>query len=218
MGQLLTQPPRWKKIGQGRRHAWRNEDIEELPPRESIRHAHRDDPFTQRDFLNPLWNFLKRSIGREWDKVYGEIRRTVDHRNIRGHHLIEHVKNYVQLNPEERYRGPFRVDEHGILREREPRRYGNQVPSVGDLTIKKLDTSTELRWVRGIWYELELGKVDASRLHNPDDCVRIRDAFTNEEIFLNNFEFTGALYERTGVYCVSKRQLSKKELEKHGLR
>jgi hypothetical protein len=50
------------------------------------------------DFLAPLYGFFAKNVGRPWSKVYGELRRAIDHRTLRGHHLLVHVRGYVAEN------------------------------------------------------------------------------------------------------------------------
>jgi hypothetical protein len=45
--------------------------------------------------LRPLRNFLIRSVGRNWNKVYAEIRQRVDPRRAIGLHVLQHLKQMV---------------------------------------------------------------------------------------------------------------------------
>src|SRR5439155_25177038 len=49
--------------------------------------------------LAPLRRFLEKSVGRSWNKVYSEIREQLDHRRATGFHILQHLKQMVQLHP-----------------------------------------------------------------------------------------------------------------------
>lgn len=76
------------------------------------------------DRLKPIIGMLRKNVGRPWDKVWSEICKHADSRNIRGYHLRDHILDYVLLQGKERVypyrwsrRPDFYVDDHGILRE-----------------------------------------------------------------------------------------------------
>lgn len=90
------------------------------------------------DNLNPLERWLKRQVGRSWDKTYSEFCKREDKRTLRGDHIHRHLKEMVVgsghreyfflYNP--RFYPPcyllhgsygFWVDPHGILRYHGPR-------------------------------------------------------------------------------------------------
>ena len=69
--------------------------------------------------LAPLRRFLEKSVGRSWNKVYSEIREQVDHRRATGFHILQHLKDMVQLHSGERAYTDLFVDPRtGILRKR----------------------------------------------------------------------------------------------------
>ena len=45
--------------------------------------------------LNPLWRYLQKQVGRNWDKVYSEICGKMDRRSAVGGHIFEHLFDYV---------------------------------------------------------------------------------------------------------------------------
>lgn len=73
------------------------------------------------DRLTPLYRFLENNCGRKWDDVWKEICESCSNRSIRGFHLREHVKRYVNyriINGKRAfYRSSFYTDEEGILLE-----------------------------------------------------------------------------------------------------
>src|SRR5579872_763697 len=67
--------------------------------------------------LAPLRRYLTRQVGRPWDKVYSEIRRTIDTRSAIGLHVLQHLEAYVAT-------GTFIED--GVVYERQ--RWGGAAP------------------------------------------------------------------------------------------
>jgi len=45
--------------------------------------------------LSPLWRYLQKQVGRNWDKVYSEICENMDRRSAVGGHIFEHLWGYV---------------------------------------------------------------------------------------------------------------------------
>jgi len=48
--------------------------------------------------LAPLERYLKRQVGRPWNKVYSEIRERIDARSALGLHVLQHLEGYVATN------------------------------------------------------------------------------------------------------------------------
>lgn len=48
--------------------------------------------------LNPLKGFLHSSLGKQWDKVYSELRKTFDTRSVINQHILEHLFDYVEIH------------------------------------------------------------------------------------------------------------------------
>lgn len=70
---------------------------------DSVRHSTRTgyrtrDSWTRKDFgenLNPLWRYLQKQVGRNWDAVYAEICEHMDRRSAVGGHIFEHLYTFV---------------------------------------------------------------------------------------------------------------------------
>lgn len=45
--------------------------------------------------LNPLWRYLGKQVGRKWDDVYSEIRKTFNHNKTINDHIMIHVRQEV---------------------------------------------------------------------------------------------------------------------------
>ncbi|MCV0439712.1 MAG: hypothetical protein K5880_13885 [Hydrogenophaga sp.] len=118
------------------------------------------------DHINPLRKWLKKHVGRPFDKVYSEFCEHADARNLRGWHAREHFWMEVDTHAERlaalehRWKWPsqFYVDEHGILREDERgrrwrRRDQEKDPDkckVGDRLFERINGC----WFE-VWYEDE---------------------------------------------------------------
>jgi hypothetical protein len=50
------------------------------------------------DRLGPLKRFLYSQVGRPWDKVYRDIRDSIDARTVTGRHLLHHVDQMVWVD------------------------------------------------------------------------------------------------------------------------
>jgi hypothetical protein len=59
------------------------------------------------DVLNPVEGFLRKNVGRPWDKVYSELRSGLDVRKVTGLHIFQHLEGMIELNCFE--------DENGIV-------------------------------------------------------------------------------------------------------
>lgn len=82
-----------------------------------------------RDRLHPVRRWMDKQVGKNWDAVHSELRTRFDSRNISGQHILfDHMLSDVDPHP---YvvsygffgSGRYFVDDNGILRERESRRY-----------------------------------------------------------------------------------------------
>lgn len=166
------------------------------------------------DLLGPLRGFLKKQVGRPWNKVHSELCQHLDRRSVSGSHIWDHVKWEVEQNCHmdgkkvmaflrywrgaEPVSGLYVHPVSGLLLWAPERRY-NYIPKV-DPTLRKLDDNTELRQVEGIWYRLAYKWVDvpytAVIRGNPDPIIKYR-----REQRLDK-----------------KAQLSKAELQDYGLK
>lgn len=106
--------------------------------------------------LRPLYQFLEKSVGRSWNKVYAEIREQVDPRRTIGYHVLQHVGWHVNANAVMVGGVPFSargfewhglwVDPRtGILKRRERRK-----------TVKPAETPRRIRWRGNVWFEREV--------------------------------------------------------------
>jgi hypothetical protein len=166
------------------------------------------------DLLGPLRGYLKKNVGRPWNKVHSEMSKALDRRSVAGSHIWDHVRWEVQQNcymegKQVLVMGRFGVEPYpvqglyvhpvtGILMSAPTRRYRYR-PTVDD-SIRKLDDTTELRRLDGIWYRVAYKWVDVSYPHlvrgNPTPEIRYK-----KELRLDK-----------------KAQLSKGQLKTYGLK
>jgi hypothetical protein len=48
------------------------------------------------DLLGPLRRYLRKQVGRPWNKVWSEISRTLDNRSLSGQHIFDHIRWEVE--------------------------------------------------------------------------------------------------------------------------
>lgn len=113
------------------------------------------------DRLAPLYGFLEKSCGRQWDDVYSEICEHADPRSVRGYHLRQHVWSYVVPNNYDvghhRRYGPFFVDEDGTLQKEKPATYGVPYPFRQPRANPRVVADAD-HWhekIEGFWYSFE---------------------------------------------------------------
>lgn len=124
MHKVIVERPRFG--GHGTRKGRRPGDVEQLPLKQGMRRPYGYRGKEMTDHLGPLLRYLRKQVGRPWDKVYSEICT-----NLRsGHPLHDHVRRHVRelVNLDVRrlrplWPGDLYVDPRtGILRLSKPRR------------------------------------------------------------------------------------------------
>ncbi|MBI4434681.1 hypothetical protein HY635_02595 [Candidatus Uhrbacteria bacterium] len=71
------------------------------------------------DRIGPVKRWIHSKVGRRWDDVYSEIRRTFDVRTLAGRHIVEqHLLQYVDIHGNQSY-SDLIVDDDGVLRVRD---------------------------------------------------------------------------------------------------
>lgn len=179
------------------------------------------------DLLGPLRKYLRKQAGRHWDDVYSELSQTLDKRSLTGIHIWDHIRSevdihtYMTVRGEVWTRGRFgSVYPVGDLfvhpytrllcytpgdgRSRYARYYDavGRKPQPKPLKPIKINDTTELVNLKGLWFEVRYGYVDVyvSERRSPSGYI---------------YEAAHFVTERRQVV---KRQLSRKELRKHGLK
>lgn len=67
-------------------------------PREGMRDRYNGGDKSFSENLNPLYGFIRKSIGKPWTKVYSEICEVFDKRSVINQHILVHLFQYVEIN------------------------------------------------------------------------------------------------------------------------
>jgi hypothetical protein len=102
MAKILVERPRTNKIHEYHdlRASRKHDFSEEAPLSEGMRRPHIShyDGKQLNDYLAPLRRFLKKQVGRPWNKVYSEIRSQISPGNPIQMHIMQHLKGYISTN------------------------------------------------------------------------------------------------------------------------
>jgi hypothetical protein len=105
MAKVVTEAPRRGHANPSRKWGRRlRKDEYELddhgPARaSSARRRQYDDPKDFSDVLGPLRRYLRKQVGRPWDKVWSEITQNLDSRSLTGQHIFDHIRWEVEEEP-----------------------------------------------------------------------------------------------------------------------
>lgn len=192
------------------------------------------------EHLNPLKRFILSSCGRPWNEVYSEIRKVVKPGNVVNNHLYTHLFGYVTINVEEKngefyekglrysWRGPgiytptFVHPETGILT-RTPQKKRTAVRRQQRKRVIRLNENTAYaRDKKGIWYKCELKCLSKERVKKKHYFSSYKKGFIYTEDYLSYYDiflkkqinFSDAFWGNPPAYCISKRQMNKREIRK----
>lgn len=176
------------------------------------------------DLLGPLRGYLRKQVGRPWNKVYSELSQHLDKRSVSGRHIWTHVGFEVEVElhavmgankkifHEPRFgrvlpiTGLYVHPVNGLLCQGPARRrYRYEKPTDPDAI--ELDSLNKLEKRDGVWYHIERKKVVTYR-----DVWRRVDAF-DPHSELEKF----TIFDKDTFPLVRKRQLGTKELRERGL-
>lgn len=234
MHKVIVERPRWTpgRSKKGRRSILPDEL---LPKFEGIKRPHRQHK-GQRDLLGPLRRWLQSQVGRHWNDVYSEACMVIHPDNyVRVHvktHLLEFVERHTFMrdgrvcivamdrscrrvvmpitelhwgrsrffvHPETGLLQAIPAISHRVWRARNPRPAETKHWVSGNVAIKQ---------IRGLWFECHYETIHSSQWFDSYDHVLER-IVTRQDVAR-----TELLYQ----ICTCKRQLSKRELRRHGLR
>jgi hypothetical protein len=176
MAQLLVERPRLYRVETYKGHRRRlNRDPESVSTKQGMRR-----PYYERKHFNeyfaPVMGFLRKSVGRPWNKVFSELCESLSG----GGTVIDHVKvhvlrDFVTLQPvwhngvpcypahsysgsrsearpiERRMNGGFYVDQCGLLKQARVHQYKVAKPKILRLQI---DDSTAYHKIDGHWFRV----------------------------------------------------------------
>lgn len=171
------------------------------------------------DVLSPLRRYLQKHVGRPWDKVWSEIKATMDDRTVTGRHIFDHIKGEVELHCIIGPDGVAMQKAHGYRREGE-RVVGLYVhPETGILRFQprekfaapkaipamlKIKDGKFFENIKGIWY------ITQYRYRDPNEIVERR---YNEILKRTIVKRVKDLLEKDQRIMISKKQAGRKELK-----
>ncbi len=80
----------------------RDQEVNEVGGREGMKYRHHrakgrgTKPFGEN--LNPLYGWIRKQVGRPWDKAYSELCQTFDMRNTINQHILVHLFERIEIN------------------------------------------------------------------------------------------------------------------------
>jgi hypothetical protein len=196
------------------------------------------------DHIMPLKRYLEAQVGRPWNDVWSEMCQTLDRRSMSGNHVFEHIRWEVEtktvmvgdevheyIDGSGTTRPVERLFVHpvtGILSYKKPKPYRPR--RTRDQNKRRLSAGRYLIRVEGIWYEALYDRREEEPISSllvkagfgqprPYHVIEERERRSWDELrVIGNRTHYFHRTEKT-VYWVrrSKRQLSGRELRKHGL-
>ena len=151
-------------------------DADALPENQGMRRPY--DPGYQRkefsDHIGPLKRWLRKQVGRPWNKIWSEICQVVDSRDVIGKHLLDHAKQEVDFKEEHNrtryhplYKAPLFVDKKGFLRANKTKKYAKR----GEIPVKMEKKGVIYKRIDKDWYSVKESR---------------RDVFTKEGLFIGS--------------------------------
>lgn len=223
MAKVIVERPRAHSSDRHRAHGYKRREqrtpLDELPKRERM-WEHREQTRELNEHLGPLRRYLRKQVGRPWNKVYSEICQHIRLDSAVQSHVRDHVDQEVEQQVYEKDGKLYHAS--GYLRDYplDQVRYGGERdvlyvhPRTGLLcaiharrydwpekprTEIDLGDGREYRQVDGIWYEC-LWAWGRSKAPEGARCL------------LHGYDA-----RLVSSYCSRKRQLNGRELKKAGL-
>lgn len=195
----------------------------------------------------PLDGFLRKNVGRPWDKVYSEIRSALRPTNATRKHVLSYlVPNMVELKPffEEGSNIPydpicrgrkwgrtevsgFYVDRHGLLKnnwDKAKKRQARARKNYRRDDRKRINDLEEYRKIKGAWFHVWYKNI--RRGESGYDVILRKEIvighWGNWELERSNGKATHNgdplhFYESRLRVCIQKKQISRKEIRREGL-
>jgi len=174
MAQLLVETPRHNPGERYREHRRKaNRDLDSAPTKQGMSRPYFDRKEFGEYFV-PLKGFLRKNVGRPWDKVFSELNSAlrgggtvIDHTRLHlfrdfvvlKPHWIDgkayHPPPWYSQGPTTFKKGEFYVDLHGILREGRRHRERYRHPKPGS-SIVRIDEHSAYIKLDGVWYRVWL--------------------------------------------------------------
>lgn len=178
-----------------------------------VRYNHGYDRKSFNENLNPLKNWVHSCLGKNWNKMYSQLRKQFDARKVVNQHILEHLFSYIEVNAflhegavcftdTLRYGGQgvqpiskcfkdyYVCPKSGMVRKtnKEPKRsiIKQQMAEkrATELAVKRVLSDTEvLHLIDGVWYHFDL-------LPIPDARIEYQKPF-GTDIFKIGYHFGG---------------------------
>ena len=229
--------PRYRGFGEPRLmrehnvHATVKKDPDSLPKQGKMSMGYGSKELS--DNIKPLERFLRKQVGRQWDAVWSEISRECPADGVMQQHIRDHVVRMVETNV--RLIDGIPCVLNYMTRGWKPvqNNYWDQLyvcPKTGQLRSAKKKTHSKRQRTRpiwickdsqahmidGQWYEVRVAKI--SKTYD-GELRMVIDVIHGS--MLRNYDIKHRLektYGDSDLFGVSKRQLSKRELKKLGLK
>lgn len=152
------------------------------------------------DLIGPLRRYLRKQIGRPWNKVHAELAKHLDRRSMTGLHIWQHVDSEVERDVHMHNGVPFTNGLYvhprtGVLREVPRYVWSSRYRGPEKNPEVTLPDGSKCERIEGIWYRI-----------------------TTTAYTVRWFETTTNKFETRTYYKTHKRQLGKRELRREGLR
>jgi len=98
MFKVIVERPRLVNSNGYSRDGRKFRNDENAPGRLGMKRGYTQRPKWLNENLAPLKRFLEKQVNRPWDKVYGEIRATIDARSTVKRHILQHIEDFVAID------------------------------------------------------------------------------------------------------------------------
>jgi hypothetical protein len=98
MFKVIVERPRLVNSNGYSRDGRKFRNDENAPSRLGMKRGYTQRPKWLNENLAPLKRYLEQQVDRPWDKVYSEIRATIDARSTVKQHILQHIKDFVAID------------------------------------------------------------------------------------------------------------------------
>jgi hypothetical protein len=98
MFKVIVERPRLVNSNGYSRDGRKFRNDENAPGRLGMKRGYTQRPKWLNENLAPLKRYLEQQVDRPWDKVYSEIRATIDARSTVQQHILEHIDGFVAID------------------------------------------------------------------------------------------------------------------------
>jgi hypothetical protein len=98
MFKVIVERPRLVNSNGYSRDGRKFRNDENAPGRLGMKRGYTQRPKWLNENLAPLKRYLEKQVNRPWDKVYGEIRATIDARSTVKQHVLQHIGDFVAID------------------------------------------------------------------------------------------------------------------------